>query len=139
MPSVTLGCLGGGRTVDMAGLRGPMIVNFFASWCTSCHAEMPALAAFARHQSAVKVLGIDWLDTQPAAALELAGHSKVAYPLVADPHGALDRVSPLPHIATLPESVFLDAAGKVVHIEAKAYTSVAEVQAAAQKFLGTSG
>ncbi|HEX3932411.1 MAG TPA: TlpA disulfide reductase family protein [Nocardioides sp.] len=139
MPAITLGCLGGGRAVDMAGLRGPMIVNFFASWCTACHAEMPALAAFARHQSAVKVLGIDFLDTQPVGALQLAGRSHVAYPLVVDAKGSLDRSSPLPHISAMPTSVFIDAAGKVVRVDERAYTSEAEVRAAAQQYLGTSG
>jgi thiol-disulfide isomerase/thioredoxin len=116
-----------------------MIVNFFASWCAPCHVEMPALAAFARRQSAVKVLGIDFLDTQPAGALQMAGHSKVAYPLVADPNGSLDRSSPLPHIATMPTSVFIDATGKVVRVDPRAYTSEREVADAAQQYLGTSG
>jgi thiol-disulfide isomerase/thioredoxin len=139
MPSVTVPCLGGGRPVDVAGLRGPMIVNFWASWCGSCRDEMPALAAYAKSQSVVKVVGIDFLDSQPAAALKLATRSKVAYPLVADPKGALDRASPLPHISAMPMTVFLDAQGAIAHVEAAAYTSQAEVAAAAQKYLGAGG
>ena len=139
MPDVTLPCLGGGRAVDVAGLRGPMIVNFWASWCGSCREEMPALAAYAKSQTAVKVVGVDYLDTQPGAALELAKRSKVAYPLVADPKGDLDRASPLPHISVMPMTVFLDADGSIAHIEAKAYTSKQDVAAAAQKYLGVGG
>jgi thiol-disulfide isomerase/thioredoxin len=139
MPSVTVPCLGGGRAVDMAGLRGPMIVNFWASWCGACRDEMPALAAYARNQSAVKVVGVDFLDSQPGAALGLATRSKVAYPLVADPKGALDRAKPLPHISAMPMTVFLDAHGAIAHVEAAAYTSEAEVAAAAQKYLGAGG
>jgi thiol-disulfide isomerase/thioredoxin len=139
LPSVTVPCLGGGRPVDVAGLRGPMIVNFWASWCGSCREEMPALAAFAEHQSAVQVLGVDFLDPQPAAALDLAKRSNVAYPLVADPKGALDRASPLPHIAAMPMTVFVDARGAIAHLEFHAYTSEHDVAAAAQKYLGVGG
>jgi len=139
MPAVTLPCLGGGREVDTAGLRGPMIVNFWASWCGDCRREMPALAAYARSHPEVKVLGVDYLDTQPGAALELAERSRVGYPLVADPSAALDKASPLPHIAGLPFTVFLDPHGKVVHMEAGAMLTEADVADAAQKYLGVGG
>jgi thiol-disulfide isomerase/thioredoxin len=139
MPSVTVPCLGGGRAVDLAGLRGPMIVNFWASWCGSCRDEMPALAAYARSQSAVKVVGVDFLDSQPGAALGLAKRSHVAYPLVADPKGALDRAHPLPHISAMPMTVFLDAKGAIAHVEYAAYTSEADVAAAAEKYVGAGG
>jgi len=139
MPRVTLPCLGGGRSVDVAGLRGPAIVNFWASWCSGCREEMPALAAYAASQPKVQVLGIDFLDPQPGAALELAQRSDVRYPLLADPKGALDKASPLPHISGLPMTVFLDAEGSIVHIEAGTMTTEAEVAAAARKYLGVSG
>lgn len=139
MPGVKLPCLGGGRSVDVAGLRGPMIVNFWASWCGDCRKEMPALAAYADHQSQVKVLGIDFLDPQPGAALELAKASKVEYPLLADPKGALDKASPLPHIPGLPLTVFLDRDGSIAHIEAGSMNTEADVAAAARKYLGVPG
>jgi thiol-disulfide isomerase/thioredoxin len=139
MPAVTLSCLGGGRAVDVAGLRGPMIVNFWASWCGGCKKEMPALAAYAKSQSQVQVVGVDFLDPHPDAALELAISSKVAYPLVADPNGALDRRAPLPHIQAMPWTVFLDAQGHIAHIDAKVFDSEQDVAAAAQQYLGTGG
>jgi thiol-disulfide isomerase/thioredoxin len=139
MPDVTLPCLGGGRSVDLAGLRGPMIVNFWASWCSECRKEMPALAAYAKSQSAVKVFGVDFLDTQPGAALELARSSAVGYPLVADPGGALDRAAPLPHIPGLPVTAFIDANGAIVRLEAGSMPTRADVAAAAKKYLGAGG
>ncbi len=139
MPSVTLPCLGGGRSVDVAGLRGPMIVNFWANWCEICRKEMPALASYARSQSRVQVFGIDYADPNPGGALQLAQVSKVGYPLVADPGVQLDHASPLPHIPGLPITVFLDASGKVVHIEAGALRTEADVAAAAQQYLGVGG
>ncbi len=139
MPRVTVHCLGGGRSVDVAGLRGPMIVNLWASTCGPCREEMPALAAYARHQSAVHVLGIDLLDLQPEAALQLARDSKVGYPLVADPAGNLVGREPIPRQAGLPFTVFLDASGRVVHVEAGAMTSEKDVAAAAKQYLGVAG
>ena len=139
MPAVTLPCLGGGRDVDAAGLRGPMIVNFWQGFCTPCRQEMPALAAYARSQDAVQVLGVDYLDTQPAAALQLARDSKVGYPLVADPAGNLDHADPLPHIPGLPFTAFIDADGKVVHVEANTMKTEADVAAQAQQYLGVGG
>jgi cytochrome c biogenesis protein CcmG, thiol:disulfide interchange protein DsbE len=114
-------------------------VNFWASWCGSCRDEMPALAAYAKSQSTVQVLGVDFLDTQPGAALDLAKRSNVAYPLVADPKGALDRASPLPHISAMPMTVFVDAQGKVSHIEYAVFTSRQDVADAARKYLGVGG
>jgi thiol-disulfide isomerase/thioredoxin len=139
MPGVTIDCLGGGRSVDVAGLRGPMIVNFWASTCGPCREEMPALAAYARHQSAVQVLGIDFLDVQPGAALQLARDSLVAYPLAADPAGNLAGRGPVPRAVGLPLTVFVGASGRVVHVEAGAMTTQADVKAAAEKYLGTTG
>jgi thiol-disulfide isomerase/thioredoxin len=139
MPSVTVPCLGGGRAVDVAGLRGPMIVNFWASWCGDCVQELRALAAFAKGQSQVSVVGIDILDTGPGAALQLAERSHVGYPLLADPEGTLDHASPLPVITGLPSTAFLDATGKLVHFEFGAMKTEADVAAAARKYLGATG
>jgi len=139
MPAVTLPCLGGGRSVDVAGLRGPAIVNLWASWCGACRKEMPALAAYAKQQSAVTVLGVDFLDPQPGAALELAKGSEVGYPLLADPKGALDKASPMPHVSGLPLTVFLDARGSIVHVEARPMLTVKDVAEAAQQYLGATG
>jgi thiol-disulfide isomerase/thioredoxin len=139
LPSVTLDCLGGGRAVDLSGLRGPLVVNFWQSTCGPCRKEMPALAAFARSQSEVKVLGIDYLDMQPAAALKLARDSDVGYPLVSDQAGNLAGKKPLTRIVGLPFTAYVDAAGRVVHLEAVPMTSEAEVAAAARKYLGTGG
>jgi hypothetical protein len=100
---------------------------------------MPALAAYARAQSTVKVLGVDILDVQPAAALLLARDSRVGYPLVADPAGNLVGRRPVPRDVGLPFTAYVDASGRVVHLEAGAMTSEKAVAASAAKYLGARG
>jgi hypothetical protein len=86
-----------------------------------------------------QILGVDYLDTQPGAALQLASDSKVGYPLVADPVGDLDHASPLPHPPGLPFTVFVGADGKIAHVRSGAFETEADVAAAAQQYLGVGG
>lgn len=86
-PTFSLPELGGGARLELAELRGQVIVvNFWASWCAACREEHPALdAAWDRYRErGVVLVGIDFEDTQEAAlayAAEMGGD----WPLVTDP------------------------------------------------------
>jgi thiol-disulfide isomerase/thioredoxin len=137
LPDLTLPCLGGGPDVDLASLQGPMIVNLWASWCGPCRKEMPVLQAFhEQYGDQVPVLGIDYQDPQPAAALDLAKKSGVTYPLLADPGGDLNANDPLPVIRGLPYLLFLDADGELTVVPG-GIDSVGEVVDLANEHLGT--
>jgi thiol-disulfide isomerase/thioredoxin len=118
LPDVTLPCLGGGRDVDLAALRGPMLVSLWASWCGPCRHELPVLQQFhERYGDRVAVLGIDYTDPQTVAALELARDSGVTYPLLADPQSALSAEEPFPVLKGMPFFALVGADGRVVHQE----------------------
>jgi thiol-disulfide isomerase/thioredoxin len=109
-PDVVLPCLGGGPEVALRSVTGPAVLNVWAQWCGPCRAELPLFQRLHRRAAhRLEVLGIDWQDTQPASALELARASGVTYPLVADP-GAL--VSDAWRVNGLPVTVFVDARGR---------------------------
>jgi thiol-disulfide isomerase/thioredoxin len=137
MPDVTLPCLGGGDAVDVAGLRGPMIVNLWASWCGPCRKELPVYQQFyERYGDRVSVVGIDYNDVQPEAALELARDTGVTYPLLADPGSSLEGSSTFPTIPGLPWVVLIDADGEVVHREPVEITSVEQLVDLVDEHLG---
>lgn len=116
MPTLALPCLGGGPDVDVASLRGPMLVSLWASWCGPCREEMPVLQAFFDdHGDQVPLLGIDYQDAQPGKAIALMDELGATYPSLADPYGDLSGREPLPVLNGMPHLLFIDADGTIAY------------------------
>lgn len=101
----------GGR-LALAALRGhPVVINFWASWCAPCRAEMPMLvrAWHAYAPRGVVVLGLDTDDT-PAEARRFLAAYHVDYPIVTVPDDRLGRAY---GVIGLPTTVFVDASGAI--------------------------
>jgi thiol-disulfide isomerase/thioredoxin len=136
MPDLTLPCLGGGPAVNLSRLRGPLVVNLFAQWCGPCREEMPYYQQLHRKAGGrVKVLGIDYLDTQPGRALDLVKQSGVTYPLLADPAGNLR--APF-RVRGLPGVVLVDRSGRVRDLEFTVISSYGELRRLVHRHLGIS-
>jgi thiol-disulfide isomerase/thioredoxin len=96
--------------VALRSVAGPAVVNLWAQWCGPCGEELPLFQRLHdRAGDQVEVLGIDWQDSQPGRALELARVSGVTYPLAADP-AAL--VTDAWRVTGLPVTVFVDRQGR---------------------------
>lgn len=80
--------LQGEGTIDYASMsEEPLVINFFASWCPNCIAEMPAFEqVFQELDGRVGFLGISQSDAV-SASIELAQQTGITYPAGIDPNG----------------------------------------------------
>ncbi|MCD9199617.1 TlpA family protein disulfide reductase [Aeromicrobium wangtongii] len=135
LPDVTLACLGGGRSVELSTLTGtPTVINLWASWCVPCRKELPLLARVdAEYGDRLRVIGIDFKETSPGAAIELARATGVTYPQLSDPdQSAAAGLG----VVALPQTIFVDAQGRITATERKEFRSYADLTAAIERHLG---
>ena len=135
LPDVVLPCLGGGREVRLAGLRGkPMMINIWAQWCEPCRAEAPYLAEVDKtNKSDLIIVGIDHADPRPDLAIEFAQLSTWTYPQVADPDVVLRSAL---QITGPPQTFFIRPDGTVTYRHAGPFSSAQEIRDLAQQHLG---
>ncbi|HSN14542.1 MAG TPA: TlpA disulfide reductase family protein [Anaeromyxobacteraceae bacterium] len=103
----------GGRTIDLESLRGRVVlVNFWATWCPPCRAELPELAELWQDHKGgcLEVLGV--AEQSPPADLQAASRS-IPYPILTDPRG--DAATAW-SVFGFPSSFLVDPSGKVVRV-----------------------
>ena len=89
------------------------LVNFWASWCGPCRAELPALNALGeRLDDGYAVVTIN-VDVEDRRAKALLSKLSVELPVVWDPVGAVASEWAPP---AMPTSYLVDAAGRVVEV-----------------------
>lgn len=133
LPDLELRCLGGTTTLALSDVRGPAIVNFWSTTCEPCREEMPVLQEFhERYGEQVPLLGVNFLDTYPGAAIDFARLKKVTYPSAADACG--DLQSSALSVQGLPQFLFVRADGSVEQ-RAGGVDDLTEVVAMAEELL----
>jgi cytochrome c biogenesis protein CcmG/thiol:disulfide interchange protein DsbE len=118
-PDFTLPSLTGGPSVNLDALgkhRGrPVVLNFFASWCTPCQEETPLLARTADAEQAkgstIQFVGVDVADS-PADAIPFVKKAGLTYPIGSD--ADLRVTANLYGLNGEPNTFFIDANGHVV-------------------------
>lgn len=76
-PSIT------GETIDLAALRGQwVILNFWATWCVPCRAEMPELQAL-YEDNRLMVIGVNQAESPEIVSAWLSDYG-ITYPIILD-------------------------------------------------------
>lgn len=100
-----------GEEISLADFRGqPVVLNFWATWCPPCRAEVPHFQdASVKYNGRAAILGIDQGEPLPVVA-DFASTYGLSYPLLLDLDGVVNRQY---GVAALPTTVFVDANGTV--------------------------
>lgn len=101
-----------GETLRLRELRGQaVILNFWASWCPPCRAEMPAFLAIhqAYQDSGLLVLGVNAANQDNLTqAQEFSAEMDLTFPILLDTSGTVQE---LYAVSALPSTFFIDRAG----------------------------
>jgi thiol-disulfide isomerase/thioredoxin len=101
-----------GKQISLSDYAGqPLIVNFFASWCTPCQQETPFLARFYHSEHGrVALVGLDENDAA-GSAVSFTRARGVSYPVGFDP----DTIAASAYgVDALPQTFFLNASHHIV-------------------------
>jgi thiol-disulfide isomerase/thioredoxin len=116
-PSFTASTFGG-REVALADLKGEVVIlNYWATWCVPCRAELPLLELFFQKYKdyGLQVLAVATQDSVPEAELRPLA-SKLTIPLIRrlrGPYGALGAV---------PTNYVISRSGRLVYAKAGAFS-----------------
>ncbi|PCJ34341.1 MAG: DsbE family thiol:disulfide interchange protein [Moraxellaceae bacterium] len=96
--------------ITQQDLKGPMLLNVWATWCPSCRVEHPMLIELAKQ--GVNIIGLDYKDERPDALAYLQKFHNPYSAVIFDEKGDLGLDL---GVYGAPETYFIDAAGVIRH------------------------
>jgi thiol-disulfide isomerase/thioredoxin len=101
-----------GRSHRLSDYRGQVVVvNFWATWCSSCVKELPILQAFQDENPSVRVLAINFEKIELAALSNFVAKLGLTFPVLRIGDYPLIPFEPL---KGLPTTVIVDRLGKIL-------------------------
>lgn len=116
-----------GETFTLAELRGkPVVLNFWATWCPPCRAELPELQAAHEHYTGeLVVVGVNQAES-PNAVRAFAAQAALTFPVPLDDQADVSRRYA---VRSLPTTFFIDRSGVIRRIQSGPVTEATLAQA----------
>lgn len=110
LPDVTVRSLhDGAPPLAIGALRGPAVVNLWATWCAPCRKELPAFQEVSAARRDVRFIGVDIGEDASTARDYLAGLG-ITFDQYLDDRG---QFSDALGTAVLPVTLIVDRTGKI--------------------------
>lgn len=104
-----------GQTIDLADLRGKMVlVNFWATTCPGCIAEMPGLVDSyrQRHAQGFELIAVAMTYDPPDQVRNYTASHQLPFPIVLDTQGTLAQA--FGDVRLTPTAILIDKQGNIV-------------------------
>jgi peroxiredoxin len=118
-----------GQSVSLSDFHGkPVLLNFWASWCPPCRAEMPFIQeTFTKKKwvdEGLIVLAID-IGEKPSTVREFVNNYRLTFPVLLDTER---DVSLEYYVRVIPTTVFIDREGIIQDIRIGPFSSVMDIE-----------
>jgi peroxiredoxin len=114
-PDFTLEALDG-ETVSLSDFRGEkkVMVNFWATWCPPCRAEMPDMQRVYEDRDDVEILAVNLTDTEAALSRveSFRDERSLTFPILLDEQ---TDTADLYNIQPVPTTYMVDTEGRIAH------------------------
>ena len=135
LPELTLSCFTGGAPFALRDVRGPAVVNIWASWCPPCRKELPAFQRLSeRTEGQLRVIGVNSRDSRDAAQA-IGEDFGVRFPMLVDQGEAVQRAL---RRNAFPLTIFVGADGRIRHIDSSGALDDARLADLVRQHLGLS-
>ena len=129
-----MNCLDGLSVINFHSIKGPIIVNVWASWCEGCREEMPYFIDLYANplfkNGEIKLLGIDVDEKNADSGPNFVKSYGMSWPHLED----VDGRSKLVFGPGVPVTYFLDNTGEIIHKHIGAFLSKAQLYEAVEKY-----
>ena len=129
-----MSCLDSSSEINYHSIKGPIIINVWASWCTGCKEEMPYFVDLYANPvfkgGEIKLLGIDVDEKNADSGPNFIKLNGMSWPHLED----TDSRSKLVFGPGVPVTYFLDNSGEVIHKHIGAFRSKTELYEAVEKY-----